>query len=121
MAMENSKRKIASRLGNKMDILGRMILYTAPCPRHANNKGANQPADPRSLFSAFGFCCLNSIISLVSIHVPTISRLYLVDVAEQTGLSLTWSQTPKTGFLVTRLIYYRDSHLHKSLLESYSM
>ena len=24
-------------------------------------------------------------------------------VAEQAGLSLTWSQTPKTGFLVTRL------------------
>ena len=27
----------------------------------------------------------------------------LVSVAEQAGLSLTWSQTPKTDFLVTRL------------------
>ena len=25
----------------------------------------------------------------------------IVSVAEQAGLSLTWSQTPKTGFLVT--------------------
>ena len=27
----------------------------------------------------------------------------------QAGLSLPWSQTPKTGFLVTRLIWYTDS------------
>ena len=33
-----------------------------------------------------------------------ISSLYLASVAAQDGLSLTWSQTPKTGFLVTRLI-----------------
>ena len=34
-----------------------------------------------------------------------ISSLYLVSVAEQTGSSLNWSQTPKTGFLMTRLKY----------------
>ena len=28
----------------------------------------------------------------------------IVSVAEQAGLSLTWSETPKTGFLVMRLI-----------------
>ena len=44
---------------------------------------------------------LDSIISLLA--KAEISRPYLVSVAEQSGLSLTWSQTPKTGFLVTWL------------------
>ena len=43
------------------------------------------------------FRCIDIITSLVSIS--KISRLYLVSVAEQAGLSLTWSQTLKTGFL----------------------
>ena len=34
---------------------------------YANNKGADQPAHPRSLNSAFMVHCLDSIISLVSI------------------------------------------------------
>ena len=46
--------------------------------------------------------CLDSIIPLVSIS--EISSLYLASVAAQAGLSLPRSQTPKTGFLVTRLI-----------------
>ena len=46
--------------------------------------------------------CLDSIIPLVSIS--EISSLLLASVAAQAGLSLTWSKTPKTGFLVTRLI-----------------
>ena len=33
-----------------------------------------------------------------------ISSFYLAYVAAQDGLSLTWSQTPKTGFLVTWLV-----------------
>ena len=65
------------------------------------NKGADQPAHPRSLISAFIVRCLDSIIPLVSIS--EFSSLYLVSVAEQVGFSLTWSETPKTGFLVTRL------------------
>ena len=69
---------------------------------YANNKGADQPADPRSLISAFVVRCLDSTIPLVSIS--EILSLYLVSEAEQVSLSLTWSQTPKTGFLVTRLI-----------------
>ena len=44
----------------------------------------------------------DSIIHLLAI--AEISRLYLVSVAELTSLSLTWSKTPKTGFLVRRLI-----------------
>ena len=39
---------------------------------YANNKGADKPAHPRSLISAFVVCCLDSIISLDSI--PEISR-----------------------------------------------
>ena len=52
--------------------------------------------------SAFVVRCLDSIIPLVSIF--EFSSLYLVSVAAQTNLSLTWSETPKTGFLMTRLI-----------------
>ena len=66
------------------------------------NKGTDQPAHPRSLISAFVARCLDSIISLVSIS--EISSLQLDSVAAQAGLCLTWLQTPKTGFLVTRLI-----------------
>ena len=40
---------------------------------YANNKGADQPAHPRSLISAFVVRCLDSIISLESI--AEISRL----------------------------------------------
>ena len=40
---------------------------------YANNKGADQPAHPRSLISAFVVHCLDSIISLDSIS--EISRL----------------------------------------------
>ena len=60
---------------------------------YANNKGADQPAHPRSLISAFVFRCLDSITPLVVIF--EISRLQLACVSEQAGLSLTWSQTPK--------------------------
>ena len=46
--------------------------------------------------------CLDSIIPLVS--VSEIPSLWLASVAEQAGLSLTWPQTPKTGFLLTWFI-----------------
>ena len=69
---------------------------------YANNKGADQPVHPRSLISTFVDRCLDSIIPLLAI--AEISRPYPVSVAEQAGLSLNWSQTPKTGFLVTLLV-----------------
>ena len=56
---------------------------------YANNKGADQPAHPRSLISTFVVRCLDSIIPLLAI--AEISRLELVSVAEQASLSLTWS------------------------------
>ena len=46
-------------------------------------------------------CCLDSILPLVSIS--KISSLYLASLAARAGLCLTWSQTLKTGFFVTRL------------------
>ena len=69
---------------------------------YANNKGAVQPVHLRSLIRAFVVCCLESIIPLVSIS--EISSQYLASVAAQASLNLPSSQTPKTGFLVTRLI-----------------
>ena len=63
---------------------------------YANNKGADQPAHPRSLISAFVVRCLDSVMSLVS--VTKISSLILSSVAEQASLSLTWSETPEDTF-----------------------
>ena len=63
---------------------------------HANNKGADQPAHPRSLISAFVVRCLDSVMPLVS--VANISSLMLASVAEQASLSLTWSETPEDTF-----------------------
>ena len=63
---------------------------------YANNKGQDQPAHPRSLISAFVVCCLDSVISLVS--VTKISSLTLASVTEQLSWSLTWSETPEDMF-----------------------
>ena len=63
---------------------------------YANNKGADQPAHPRSLISAFVVRCLDSIISLVSI--AKISRIQLSSVAEQASLSVTWPETTEDTF-----------------------
>ena len=73
-----------------------------PALPYANNKGTVQPVHPRSLISTFVIHCLDSIILLVSI--PKISSLYIVSMTAQASLSLPWSQTPKTVFLVMRLI-----------------
>ena len=70
---------------------------------YANNKAGDQPAHSRNLISAFVIHCLYSIIPLISIS--EILSIYLAFVVAQAGLSLPWSQTPKTGFLVTRLKY----------------
>ena len=61
---------------------------------YANNKGADQPAHLRSLFSVFVVRCLDSTIPLLAKY--KISRL--VSVAVQAGLSLTRSQTPEDRF-----------------------
>ena len=68
--------------------------HEKPFSPYANNKGADQPVHPRSLISTFIVRSLNSCYALTF-------KTELVSVAEQAGLSLTWSQPPKTDFLVT--------------------
>ena len=58
------------------------------------------------------FIC--SIIPLVSIS--ELSSLYLASVAEPAVLSLPWSQTPKTGFLATRLTFVCCHWTHITVL-----
>ena len=70
----------------------------------ANNKGADQPAYPRSLVSPFVIRYLEGIVAkLAQCKIPLFS---LLSVAEETGLSLALSETPKTGFVATRPIYF---------------
>ena len=63
---------------------------------YANNKGADQPAHPRSLISTFVVHCLDSVMCLLS--VTKISSLLLASAAEQASLSLTWLGTPEDTF-----------------------
>ena len=73
----------------------------------ANNKGADQPAHPRSLISAFVVRSLDSIISLVSRY--KISRFWLVSVAEQAGLTPYRSTPSKTHFRLRGPIFCKFS------------
>ena len=41
--------------------------------------------------------------------IPPLVIAEISSIAEQAGLSLNWSQTPETGFLVTRLICFEDT------------
>ena len=69
---------------------------------YANDKGVDQPAHPRSLISTFVVRCLDSKIPVLA--NSKISRFQLASVAAQAGLSLAWSKTLKTRFLMTWLI-----------------
>ena len=63
--------------------------------------------------STFVFHSSDIIIPVVAVY--EFSRLKLVSEAEQANLSLTWLETPKTGFLMTRLILLKY-HFHMSQL-----
>ena len=97
---------VTLQIGRRIQVHLSQVMRKPVLP-YANNKGADQPAHPRSLISAFVARCLDSTIPLVSIS--EISSLYLASVATQASLSLTWSQTPTTGFLVTRPILGRKT------------
>ena len=56
----------------------------------ANNSGADQPAHPRSLISAFVICDLESTRSK-----PATSEISVVSVAEETGFSLVFVGNPE--------------------------
>ena len=65
--------------------------------KDADQLRGNREADQRLIFRYTG-----STIPLLSIY--EISSLYSSCVVVQPGLCRTWSETPKTGFLRTRLI-----------------
>ena len=78
-----------------------MSLRRKPVLPYANNKGADQPAHPHSLISAFVFAAIIPLLVISENFKPLASFE-----VEQADLSLNWSQAPKTGFLVTRLKFY---------------
>ena len=90
------------------------------CPRRFANKDADQPAHPRSLISTF--------FSLIGkYHIQTCYKRNFNFLAEQAGLNLTLSETPKTGFLATSpncnyidqsMRYWYLSHMRKCLKTS---
>ena len=67
--------------------------------KDADQLRGNRKADQRPCFR-----CKDSTIPLLP--KSEISSLYPYSVAVQPGLCWTWSETPKTGFLRTRLKYY---------------
>ena len=69
----------------------------------ANNTGANQSAHPPSLISAFVIRFLES--SYVNLLWVKFHFFWIVSVAEETGLKLALSETPKTGFVPSKPIY----------------
>ena len=63
---------------------------------HVSDEGTDQPAHPRSLINAFVIRLFKSILSMLT--TGEISILYLVSVAEQAVLVMTWSETPEDRF-----------------------
>ena len=73
----------------------------------ANNKGADQLAHPCSLISAFAIHFLNS--NILKLAPSEISLFYLVSVAEKAGFGMILSETLKTGFVASMLIYIHEN------------
>ena len=69
----------------------------------ANNKGADQLAHPCSLISYLAIHLLNSII--LKLSPSEILPFYLVSVAEKAGFGMILSETLKTVFVASLLIY----------------
>ena len=67
------------------------------------NKDADQLRGNREADQRLCFRYIDSIIPLLP--KSEISSIWPSSVAVQAGLCRTWSETPKTGFLTTRLIY----------------
>ena len=75
---------------------------------YANNKGADQPAHPRSLISAFVIRCLASIVPILA--KSKISRLQLASVAEQAGLSYLVANPKNTFSHDMAQLWYSQQH-----------
>ena len=70
------------------------------------NKDADQLRSNREAYQRLCFRYMVNTIPLLP--KSEISSLYTSSVAVQPGLCWTWSITPKTGFLTTRLITVLD-------------
>ena len=75
------------------------------------NKDADQLHGNREADQRLCFCYKDSTIPLLP--KSEISILYPSCVVVQPGLCGTWSETPKTGFLTTRLICSRNNGADK--------
>ena len=87
---------------NGADMLIRQKKGENLSPGYMNKTGADQPVHPCSLISTFIICLLERIVSKLA--SSKFSIFLLVSVAEETGLPLALSETPKTGFLATKPI-----------------
>ena len=79
------------------------LVVRKPALCICENKDADQLRGNREADQRLCFRYTDSAIPLLS--KSEISSLYPSSVAVQPGLCRTWSETPKTGFLTTRLIY----------------
>ena len=79
----------------------------------ANNKGADQPAHPHSLISAFVIRLLESIITKLATN--EISIFYLASVAEQASLDMT-GRKPRRQVFSRQGPYKCSSSLEKLIL-----
>ena len=87
----------------------RNLLYMSRVVRKpgvciCKNKGADQLCDNRTADQRLCLCYIDSTIPLL--HKSEISSLLPSSVPVQSGLCLTWSETPEIGFIMTQLIFY---------------
>ena len=94
--MKNCGYRLKRSISYMSHVMRKSVYAIWEQQRHSS-AGASTQSDQH-------LCCLDSIIPILA--ESEISILYLVSVAEQAGLSLTWTQTQKTGFVVMRLISY---------------
>ena len=90
-----------TRLQMDLTYLSRVVRKPAYCL--CENKDADQLRGDREADLRLCFRYTDSTTPLLS--RSEISSLYSSSVVVQPGLCGTWSETPKTGFLRTRLIY----------------
>ena len=74
----------------------RLQDHWSSCLHMQKQKRSNREADQR-------LCFRNTARTIYLLPKFEISSLFPSSVAEQPGLCWTWSETPKTGFLMTRL------------------
>ena len=88
-----------------------MKYMTKPDFCICENKGAYQLC--RNCAAEQRLCFRNTDRQLPLLFKSKISSLLLSSLTVQPGLCRTWSETPKTGFLTTRLLY--DKHVFNAI------